>query len=67
MNIVTKVNMIENQQNRSWLGIGILLALLAVISLGIAACGTAPAQVTEDTSKLPVEISIDERSPECSE
>jgi len=50
----------ENQQNTPWLGIGILLVLLAVLSLGIAACGPAPAQVAADTANLPAEISIDE-------
>lgn len=49
-----------NQQNYTWLGIGILLTLLAIISLGIAACGPAPAQVAVDTTNLPAEISVDE-------
>jgi rhodanese-related sulfurtransferase len=47
-----------NQQNYTWLGIGILLALLAIISLGTAACG--PAQVAVGTTNLPAEISVDE-------
>jgi rhodanese-related sulfurtransferase len=60
MKTVTKVEMMENQQNTPWLGIGILLVFLAVFSLGIAACGSAPAQVAVDTVNLPAEISIEE-------
>jgi rhodanese-related sulfurtransferase len=60
MKPVTNVKVMENQQNTPWLGIGILLALFAIFSLGIAACGPAPAQVAVDTANLPAEISIDE-------
>lgn len=60
MKLVTEIKPTENQKNSTWLGIGILLALLAIFSLGIAACGPAPAQVALDTTNLPTEISIDE-------
>jgi rhodanese-related sulfurtransferase len=55
-----KVKVLENQRVNSWLWIGLLLALLAVFSLGIASCGAAPAQVTEQITTLPAEISVDE-------
>lgn len=58
MKTVTRIELVENEQKNPWLGIGILLALLAILSLGVAACGPAPAQVAVDN--LPAEISIDE-------
>ena len=58
MKTVTKVKVMENRQITPWLGVGILLALLAVFSLGISACGAAPAQVAARIDTLPAEISI---------
>ena len=54
----TEVKTIKNQKISPWLGIGLLLAILAIFSLSIAACGPAPAQGAVET--LPAEISIDE-------
>jgi rhodanese-related sulfurtransferase len=56
----TEVKTIKNQKISPWLGIGLLLAILAIFSLSFAACGPAPAQEAIDTAKLPTEISIDE-------
>lgn len=58
MKPVIKVKTMEHQKSTPWLGIGLLLALLAIFSLGLAACAPAPAQVAVET--LPAEISIDE-------
>ena len=58
MKTVTKV--MNNRKNTPWLGIALILTLLAIISLGVAACGPAPAQVAVDTANLPAEISVDE-------
>lgn len=57
---ITNTKTIENHRSYSWLGIGLLLALLAIFSLGIASCGAAPAQAIDETTTLPAEISIDE-------
>ncbi len=56
----TKTATLEYTRGFSWLWLSLLLALLAVASLGIASCGAAPAQVTDEISTLPAEISIDE-------
>jgi rhodanese-related sulfurtransferase len=56
----TKLETLENPRGFSWLWLSLLLALLAVVSLGIASCGAAPAQVIDETTTLPAEISIDE-------
>lgn len=56
----TKVKVQENQKSYSWLLAGLFLALLAVFSLGVAACGATPAAVTDQATTLPAEISIDE-------
>ena len=50
----------ENQRSHSWFRMGLLLALLAVTSIGIVSCRAAPAQISEGTTNLPAEISIDE-------
>ena len=52
--------MFANRQGNSWLWLSLLLVLLAITSLGITACGTAPAQIAESPTSLPAEISIDE-------
>jgi rhodanese-related sulfurtransferase len=41
-----------------WIGLG--LALLSFLSLGVVACGAAPAPATQSPATLPAEISIDE-------
>ncbi len=56
----TRTIAFENYRGYSWLWIGLLLALLAIFSLGIAACGAAPAQIANASTTLPAEISIDE-------
>ena len=52
----SKVKALESQGN-SWLWIGSLLVLIAILSLGMSACSSAPAQVVET---LPATISIHE-------
>ncbi len=47
------------RQNASWLWFGLLLALLAVSSLSISGCSTAPVAGAEAPAALPVEISVD--------
>ncbi|GAB4539764.1 MAG: rhodanese-like domain-containing protein [Anaerolineae bacterium] len=48
------------RQKASWLGAGLLLALLAVISLSIAGCGSAPVAGAQRAALLPDEISVDQ-------
>lgn len=57
---ITKVRAIEFHQDRSWLWIGALLVLIAILSLGISACSAAPTQVSEPAATLPAEISVDQ-------
>lgn len=56
----TKVKALEIRQDHSWLWIGSLLVLIAILSLGISACSSAPAQVSEAVTPLPAEISVDQ-------
>jgi rhodanese-related sulfurtransferase len=55
----SKVKALESQGN-SWLWIGSLLVLIAILSLGMSACSSAPAQVSTDVETLPATISIHE-------
>ena len=55
-----KAKTLEFRQDHSWLLIGSLLVLIAVLSLGISACSSAPAQVGETVEALPATISIAE-------
>lgn len=55
----SKVKALENQ-GHSWLWIGSLLVLIAILSLGMSACSSAPAQVSTDVETLPATISIHE-------
>ena len=55
---ITKAETLESPRGFPWLWLSLLSALLAVISLGIASCGAAPAQVRDETTTLPAEISI---------
>ena len=55
----SKVKVLENQ-GHSWLWIGSLLVLIAILSLGMSACSSAPAQVSTDVETLPATISIHE-------
>jgi rhodanese-related sulfurtransferase len=57
---VSEVKALDPRRNAFWLGVGLLLALLAVSSLGISGCSTAPAAGAERPAALPAEISIDE-------
>ena len=57
---ITQVRAIEFHQDRSWLWIGTLLVLIAILSLGISACSAAPTQVSEPVATLPAEISVDQ-------
>lgn len=57
---ITQVRAIEVHQNRSWLWIGSLLVLIAILSLGISACSAAPTQVSEPVATLPTAISVDQ-------
>jgi rhodanese-related sulfurtransferase len=54
------VKTLETHQDHSWLWFGSLLVLVAILSLGISACSSAPAQVSEEVTQLPLEISIHE-------
>ena len=54
--VTSRIAVLANQGRISWLWISLGLVVLALLSLGTAACGAAPAQVTVT---LPAEISID--------
>lgn len=56
----TEAKVFASHQGYSWLWLSLLLALLAITSLGITACSTAPAQIAESPITLPAEISIEE-------
>jgi rhodanese-related sulfurtransferase len=56
----SKVKAIEISQGHSWLWIGTLLVLIAIFSLGMSACSSAPTQVMADVVSLPATISIHE-------
>jgi rhodanese-related sulfurtransferase len=51
---------LEIRQGHSWLWIGSLLVLIAILSLGISACSSAPTQVSTDIETLPDTITIQE-------
>ncbi len=51
---------ITKQGNLPWLWISLGLAALALLSLGMAACGTAPPPAAAAQVALPAEVSIDE-------
>jgi len=59
-NAKSKIKALEIPQGHSWLWIGSLLVLIAILSLGISSCSTAPVLVAEANTALPAEISIDE-------
>lgn len=52
-----RVAVMAKQGNMHWLWISLVLAALALLSLGTVACSTAPAAVAVET--LPAEISVD--------
>ena len=52
--------LLATRRRGSWPWIGLLLAVLAVSSLGIAACGTSPAADAEAAVVVPDEISVGE-------
>jgi rhodanese-related sulfurtransferase len=54
------VTLLSARHKGVWLWIGLLLALLAVSSLGVTACGTAPPTGAEAQAGLADEISVDE-------
>jgi len=57
---VYEVTLLSAQPKGTWLWIGLLLALLAVLSLGVTGCRTAPAAGAEAQAVLPDEISVDQ-------
>ena len=59
-NAKSKVIALNQSQGHSWLWIGSLLVLIAILSLGISACSSAPAAVSADVDTLPATISIHE-------
>ena len=56
----SKAKALEIRQGHSWLWIASLLVLIAILSLGISACSSAPTQVGTDIETLPDTISIQE-------
>ena len=56
----SKVMTLEIRQGHSWLWVASLLVLIAILSLGISACSSAPTQVSTDIESLPDTISIQE-------
>ena len=56
----SKVMTLEIRQGHSWLWVASLLVLIAILSLGISACSSAPTQVSTDFESLPDTISIQE-------
>jgi rhodanese-related sulfurtransferase len=60
MNRKPDTHRLEIRQGHSWLWVGALLVLIAILSLGISACSSAPAQVSADVDTLPATISIHE-------
>ena len=56
----SKVGVLANQSGTTWLWISLGLVALAFLSLGMSACGTAPAQVADAPAAVPAEISLDE-------
>lgn len=57
---VSKVKAVALRQNTFWLWIGLALTLLAVSSLSISGCSTAPVAGADAPAVLPEEISVDE-------
>jgi rhodanese-related sulfurtransferase len=60
INANIRVKTLEFHQDRSWLWVGSLLVLIAILSLGLSSCSAAPAPVSETVAPLPAEISVDE-------
>ena len=56
----SRATALELPQRNSWLWIGSLLVLIAILSLGMSACSSAPTQVMADVESLPATISIQE-------
>jgi rhodanese-related sulfurtransferase len=56
----SRATALEIPQRNSWLWIGSLLVLIAILSLGMSACSSAPTQVMADVESLPATISIQE-------
>lgn len=57
---VSDVRSVALRQNTFWLWIGLALTLLAVSSLSISGCSTAPAPGADTLAALPAEITVDE-------
>jgi rhodanese-related sulfurtransferase len=57
---VSDVKILAPRQKAFWPWIGLLLALLAISSLSITACGTAPGAGAKAPAVQPDEISVDE-------
>lgn len=58
--VTYNARVLANQSGTPWLWISLGLVALALLSLGMSACGTAPAQVADAPAAVPAEISIDE-------
>ena len=58
--VTSKVAGMAKQEGIPWLWISLGLVALALLSLGLAACGTAPTQVADAAAAVPAEISLDE-------
>ena len=56
----SRATALELPQRNSWLWIGSLLVLIAILSLGMSACSSAPTQVMANVESLPATISIQE-------
>ena len=56
----SRATALELPQRNSWLWIGSLLVLIAILSLGMSACSSAPMQVMANVESLPATISIQE-------
>jgi rhodanese-related sulfurtransferase len=58
--LVSDTNRLGLRHKNPWLWLGLLLTMLAISSLSIAACSTAPAEGAAAPTTLPDEISVDD-------
>jgi len=58
--IYTRVKSISHTKNNNWIWVGLLLFVLAFISISLSGCGTADAAVKETVVSIPDSITIDE-------
>ena len=57
---ISDVKLLAPRKKSSWPWIGLLLALLAVASVSVAACGASPVPEAEALAVSPDEVSVDE-------